>query len=55
MVRHNNLVFKFTALDHDLFKKNHSLKEDREQMCKSFSADIYIEEALNVLCEMKTK
>ncbi len=51
----NNLIFKSTTLEQNLFKKNPSLKEDKEQLYQSFSAAIYIEEALNVLTEMKTK
>ncbi len=51
----NNLIFKSTTSEQNLFKRNPSLKDDKEQLFKSFSSDIYIEKALNVLHEMKTK
>ncbi len=47
--------FKFTATENLLFKKSASLEEKRKQWQKTLSKDIYIDEALNVLTEIKIK
>ena len=51
----NNLIFKSTQSENELFKKNSALKEEREKLHTQLSADIYIEETLNILVEMKLK
>lgn len=51
----NNLIFKSTQSENELFKKNVYLKEEREKLHTQLSSDIYIEEALNILVEMKLK
>ncbi len=51
----NNLIFKSSQSENELLKKNVYLKEEREKLHTQLSSDIYIEEALNVLVEMKLK
>ena len=47
--------FKSTNIEMQLFKKSLSLEEKRKQWHQTLSKDIYINEALNVLSEIKTK
>ena len=51
----NNLIFKSSQSENELLKKNSALKEEREKLHTQLSADIYIEETLNILVEMKLK
>lgn len=47
--------FKSTATEYSLFKKLSSLEVKRNQWHETLSKDIYVNEALNVLSEIKTK
>ncbi len=51
----NELIFKSPNYELPLFEKDSVLKEKREAWHKNLSKDIYVEEALNVLAELKVK
>lgn len=49
----NNLPFTALPYESDLMKKDATLKEKRESWFESLAKDIYVEEALNVLDDLK--
>lgn len=50
-----NLTFESTAYEKELFAKDTTdLKEKRDRWYKSLSQDVYVEEAINVLQDLKT-
>ncbi|GAA0872521.1 carboxy terminal-processing peptidase [Gangjinia marincola] len=49
----SNLTFESLAYEKDLFKSDEALKEKRERWHKNLAKDVYIEEALNVLKDLK--
>ena len=51
----NNLVFNSPAYELPLLEQDTVLAEKREIWHKALAKDIYVEEALNVLAELKTK
>nr|WP_240470440.1 carboxy terminal-processing peptidase [Flavobacterium suncheonense] len=50
----NNLQFTSLPYEQELFKNDTVLAQKRERWHESLSKDIYVEEALNVLSDMKT-
>jgi len=51
----NNLVFTALPYEQEIFKKDPALAEKKQRWYESLSKDIYVEEALNVLGDMKGK
>lgn len=51
----NNLNFTSTQYEMNLFDKNTSLKDQREEWHKNLTKDVYVEEALNILEDLQSK
>lgn len=49
----SNLTFESLPYEKDLFKTDTILKEKRDRWHKSLSQDVYVEEAINVLEDLK--